>query len=114
IVYPRYADGPPAAPTRDRQPAELVPPGRLERPHPAPEAGALSAELWGLVARIPAPSSLYHIAAPASSRTATINVHHALTIARMPGMLSPSPIFRVLRVLCGSIRLPYQRCTRIR
>jgi hypothetical protein len=25
----------------------LVPPGRLERPHPAPEAGALSAELWG-------------------------------------------------------------------
>ena len=29
----------------------LVPPGRLERPHPAPEAGALSAELWGLAAR---------------------------------------------------------------
>jgi hypothetical protein len=26
-----------------------VPPGRLERPHPAPEAGALSAELWGPV-----------------------------------------------------------------
>ena len=26
----------------------MVPPGRLERPHPAPEAGALSAELWGL------------------------------------------------------------------
>src|SRR5258705_12067305 len=25
----------------------MVPPGRLERPHPAPEAGALSAELWG-------------------------------------------------------------------
>jgi hypothetical protein len=25
----------------------VVPPGRLERPHPAPEAGALSAELWG-------------------------------------------------------------------
>src|SRR6185437_6215000 len=61
IVYPRYADGPPAAPTRDRQPAELVPPGRLERPHPAPEAGALSAELWGQVARIRrAPSTLPH------------------------------------------------------
>ena len=28
-----------------------VPPGRLERPHPAPEAGALSAELWGPAAR---------------------------------------------------------------
>jgi hypothetical protein len=29
---------------------QLVPPGRLERPHPAPEAGALSAELWGQMA----------------------------------------------------------------
>ena len=28
---------------------EVVPPGRLERPHPAPEAGALSTELWGPV-----------------------------------------------------------------
>src|SRR5258707_341041 len=40
----------------------LVPPGRLERPHPAPEAGALSAELWGPEHRPPEPGAGVRVA----------------------------------------------------
>src|SRR5487761_291343 len=36
------------APMLIRRPLLWVLPGRLERPHPAPEAGALSTELWEL------------------------------------------------------------------
>ena len=68
----------------------LVPPGRLERPHPAPEAGALSAELWGLIrCRLTADSSVAH---PATGRKApifliflaTARYHAAELFGRLP------------------------------
>ena len=45
----------------------MVPPGRLERPHPAPEAGALSAELWGPATLGVSAHQVYHTQPATSS-----------------------------------------------